>query len=425
MEIYLFAASIIFVVSVARKKRIRALSPFGIFLAFQTLYNVMPWIAATLGFNGPIATLLSDKRIVHIQLLLAACSNVCFGVVHLAFFRSVRFCGSETRLTPAMRRRYVYLTFPFFVVTCVLCHLYGWHQYTFAGYEADVAALSGMFTVTAYFKYFFVAIYFYYIYRFGIDKGMWILLGEHLIVMVIDGARSTFLPILLVTLFILIDQITDERKIRRVYVLAVAGILLSIGTRALILSGSSLLQDMIIPVTIEGTMGDYPALQSIHGIENSLHPQYTYGLSYIVDPLVWLIPESLGRKGLSSFEVWTSSLSNTLQEKFAPAGGFYYLSEAVAAFSYAGPAIVTTIFAGFLVWVERNKNRHRLLYLAWMPTIGILFIKMEFGNCFKLFLIQFLSIYLLSRLAKLKNLIFYNKRLVKASFCGNNKLGAC
>lgn len=412
MQIYLFAASILFVLGVARKKKIRALSPFGIFLAFEMLYNLMPWMTLTLGFNGPLLALLSDKRAINIQLVLAACSNVCFGLIYLAFFRPVRFDEPETQHTRSMRRHYLYLAFPFFLATCVLCHFYGWHQYTFAGFEADPSALSGMFTVTAYFKYFFTSIYFYYIYRFGIDKGMWILLGEHLIVMVIDGARSTFLPTLLVTLFILVDQISNERKIRRIYLLAVTGIVFSIGTRALILNGSSLLQDMIIPVTIEGTMGDYPSLQSIHGIENSLHPPYTFGLSYIVDPLVWLIPQSLGREGLSSFGRWTDSLSNTLEEKFAPTGGFYYLSEAVAAFSYAGPAIVTTIFAGFLVWIERNKNRHRLLYLAWMPTVGILFIKMQFGNCFKLFLIQLISIYLLSCLGKLKNILFYNERLV-------------
>jgi hypothetical protein len=173
---------------------------------------------------------------------------------------------------------------------------------------------------------------------------------------------------------------------------------------------------MVLPVVVEGGMGDYPSLQSIQGVESMPNPHYTYGTSYILDPLVWLIPQSIGRKGLSPFENWTDSLSNVLEDKFAPMGGFYYISEAVAAFSYAGPAIVTLIFAGFLLWIELNKNRYRLLYLAWMPTIGILFVKMQFGNCFKLFAIQFLSIYLLSALSKIKVSLPQRPHNMKPSF---------
>jgi len=284
--------------------------------------------------------------------------------------------------------------------------VYGWHRLTAAGYAAGgEEALGGMFTVTAYLKFFFVAIYLYYLYRFGLDKGAWILMGQHVIVMIVDGARATFLPVFLVTLFILLDRPANKKRMKTIYLAALTGFVVSIGTRALIIHDSSLVQSMIIPVTVEGTMGDYSSLQSIQGVENLPHPQYTFGASYVLDPFVWLIPQSIGRQGLSSFTRWTNELGPVLNESFAPMGGFYYLSEAIAAYSYAGPVIVTTVFAFVLIWVDRNKNNHRMFYLAWMPTLGLMFIKVIFGNGFKLFLIELLSMQMLHMLCMAKRLL--------------------
>jgi hypothetical protein len=97
-------------------------------------------------------------------------------------------------------------------------------------------------------------------------------------------------------------------------------------------------------------------------------------------------------------------------------GGFYYLSEAIAAYSYAGPPIVTTIFAFVLVWVDRNKNTHRMLYLAWMPTVGLVFIKVIFGNGVKLFLIELLSLQILRMLGQFKMLL--PRRVSKSNIIG-------
>lgn len=406
MPIFLFAASIIFVIFVARRKHIRALSPYGIFMVFQVLYNVVPWITASSGIGSALFGLLSDVRLVNIQLVLAAISNVCFGLAYLMFYRNVRFAAPQLPSSKRVRQNYLYMAFPLFLVTCALCEKYGWHQLTFAGYAAGGAeTLGGMFTVTAYVKFFFVAVYLYYLYRFGLDKGAWILLGQHVIVMVIDGARTTFLPVFLVTLFILLDKATNGKRLRTIYALALAGFVLSIGTRALIFHDSSLLQDMVAPVAIEGSMGDYSCLQTIQGVESLRHPQYTFGVSYVLDPLVWLIPKSIGREGLSSFTRWTDELAPVLDEPFSPMGGFYYLSEAIAAFSYAGPAIITTIFALFLIWVDRNKNTRRMLYLAWMPMLGLMFVKVPFGNGAKLFLIELLFMQVLKMLSKAKVLL--------------------
>jgi hypothetical protein len=214
-----------------------------------------------------------------------------------------------------------------------------------------------------------------------------------------------------VTLFILLDRVTDRKKMRRIYGVAILGIASSIGTRALIFHDTSLLQDLIIPITVEGGLGDYGTLQSIQGVEKLAQPRYTYGASYVLDPLVWLIPKSIGRSGLSSFGSWTAGLANILDDQFSPMGGFYYVSEAVAAYSYAGPAIITILFAGFLVWIESTKNRHRMLYLSWMSTIGILFVKTPFGNGFKLFVIVFLGMYFLFILSKARAFVIRTQKI--------------
>jgi hypothetical protein len=261
-----------------------------------------------------------------------------------------------------------------------------------------------MYTVTAYVKYGFVAVYLYYLYRFGLDVGAWLLMGEHMIIMIVDGARTTFLPVFFVTLFLLLDRSSKKLK-KTIYLIALAGFILSMVTRALVFRDSSLVQDVVAPVTIEGTMGAYSSLQSIRGVESLRQPQYTFGASYVIDPFIWLIPRSIGREGLSSFDRWADGLGSVLDDGFSPMGGFYYLSEAIAAFSYAGPAIVTSIFAFALIWVDVNKNKHRMLYLAWMPSVGLMFIKVPFGNGVKLFLITLLCMQMLKILRKFSLLL--------------------
>ena len=110
-------------------------------------------------------------------------------------------------------------------------------------------------------------------------------------------------------------------------------------------------------------MGDYSALQSLDSImkggKSYLH--FTYGLSYLIDPISWFLPTGDLRTNFSFFQHWVDGITPYLQETYSPMGGFYYAAEATAAFSYAGPAIVTLCYGLWLVWMERNKNRFRML----------------------------------------------------------------
>lgn len=374
-------------------------------------------------------SLLSDAKVIGLQQLLSATATVCFSLVFLVFYRRVKL---EQPITGTLnqRRRFVLLLLPVFVVACVLCEKYGWHRLTFADINAGGANLAGgMFTVTAYVKYYFVATFLYYLYRFGIDKYAWLLLGEHVVVMLIDGGRTTFLPIALLILFMASDLPISKSKLRRLYIGAAIGVVMSIAARALIIKDNSLLIKMTVPITVEGTMGSYSSLQSIYAAEAGLNPSYTYGASYVLDPLAWFLPTGPLRNSLSFFQKWVNDISNVIPDQFSPMGGFYYVSEAVAAFYFWGPALVTMAFGLVLVWVERYKNRFRLLYIAWIPTVGVLFVKTIFGNVIKMFIINLVFIGSMILIRKARDLIArsltkeYGLRINEISDAGRAEAG--
>jgi len=84
-------------------------------------------------------------------------------------------------------------------------------------------------------------------------------------------------------------------------------------------------------------------------------------------------------------------------------GGSYFISEAVAAFSYLGPFAVAAGYAMLLVLMERNKRRWYCAYPAFTATIGLLFDKTIFGNVSKIFVVQlvFLLLFILGRKVKI------------------------
>jgi hypothetical protein len=391
MAIVIFLGSVVLLLLVGRKKRIPLLSPYGIFILFQVLYNLVPAIVSWVG--GRTLSLLLDLDTVDTQMSLAASANLCFALVHWRCYRTVTFASpANTAAQGHAGRNYILCSVPIFLVTCYISYKYGWNAQAQSMPDLGGQPVGGIYTLASYVKSGFVAVYLYYLYRFGLNRWAWLLLGFHAVVAFLDGARTTFLPILLLTLFLLNEQGGNAIKRRRTYALAALGLFIAIGARAVIVRGDSFLARMITPVTVEGVMGSYPSLQSIYALEQRQHPNLTLGASYVIDPIVWFLPQGDTRDHYLFLQSWVNDSSTLLQEEFAPMGGFYYIAEAVTAFSYAGPAIVTTAFAFALIWVQRNVNRHRLLYLTWMPTIGILFVKMIFGNVFKLFLVDLLFV---------------------------------
>ncbi len=387
MDLGFFILSVLFLVWISWKKGIRALSLYWIFIAFQCLYNITPWVVSLLDFQPFL--LLNDHEVINTQLRLAASANVCFGIVFLGFFKEMPLGCCPDPGTQEKRRNFVLCVLPVFVLACLLCAEYGWNALSAGMATGSVSANpGGMYGLAINAKFLYLGIYLYYLYRFGLDKWAWVLLAGDVIILMIDGARTTFLPIALVTLIIYNNQAASTKKMK-LYALAFVGLVISVGARAAFVEGNSGFVKMLVPITVEGTMGAYPSLQSIYAIQHHFNNGYTYGASYVIDPIAWtILPHGDFRERVQFFAPWTRSISDGIVETFAPAGGFYYISEAVAAFSYAGPAIITTAFALFLVWLERVKTRHPLFYTTAASTLGVLFVKFIFAGVFKMFLIE-------------------------------------
>jgi hypothetical protein len=396
-----FLCSLILLLYIARVRKVEAISLYWVFVAFQCLYNLAPWITSYL--NIPVLSLLSDHALIDLQLILSAISNICFGGVFWIFYRTTPLASSGNDPSFLRRRNFLILSFPIFLLTSALCVKYGWNQFATGATMSDEAG--GMFAVAAYAKHLFVAIYVYYLYRFGLDRWAWLLFIENVIVLMIDGARTTFFPVAFLTLLIYSYNEINRRN-KKVYVIAALGIFATIAARSLILSGdSTVLQKLIAPVAVEGTMGGYTSLQTLYAVQHHGHDGYTYGASYIVDPIALLLPKGELRNNNQSLVSWEQKLDLGMTDRFAPMGGFYYMAEAIAAFSYLGPPMITALFAGALVWMERVKNRHKLVYFAWVSSIGVLFVKSNFANVFKVFLVQLLMVMVLAGIRRYRVLM--------------------
>jgi len=409
LAIWLYAASVGFLFCVSYKRKISALSVYWIFASFQTLYCVTPWFTNRSGITTlsllTLFSLLSDARIIDIQLLLGASANLCFGLVFLFLYRTVPFKSRVNHGSSRGRLTYALLVAPIFLATFLLCTKYGWSNVTLGGSNGN--SPTGWYSVAINAKLVCVGIYVYYLSRYGLDKWAWALFAGHVAILVVDNGRTTFLPVALLTFMVY----SARGSGRKALVMVSMVVVLSIGVRAALQHGT-MLENMTLPVVVEGNMGAYSSLQSIYAVVHHLNAGYTFGASYILDSIVWLLPHSQVREQLQFFAPWSLHIEQRLSEHFAPWGGFCYMSEAVAAFSFFGPALVAAAFGLITIWMENVKNRLTLLYMTWTSTVGILFAKAVFPSIFKMFIAEFMVVLFIAGIYRLLHVL--SKPLAKS-----------
>lgn len=382
--VYLFVASILTMLLVGRLKRIELISTYTVFLASSLLYNLAPFLLNRTGLH--FYSLHADTEVIDCQLALTSVGNVFLALAYFLFYKRVRYEPPDVLSIGWRRQPFVWFAVAVFVLATCLCFKYGWHQYTHALEEDQPQGM--MFTLTAYVKDLFVGVYLYYLARFGLDRYAWLLFAEHALLMLVDGGRVTFFPLMWLTMYLYTTQRAKAGlRTAPVYWFLAIGVLLSVLTRAIFIGGS-VGAAMLQSVAVEGGMGAYPSLQTVFLLLHQKISYFLYGTNYLIDPAAWFLPQGSLRDSVGTFSAWIKSVSPSLYEPFAPMGGFYYVSEAIAAFSYIGPAIVGFGFGCCAIFVERNKNLYRLLFLAFVATIGVLFSKTIFANVMKLFLIQ-------------------------------------
>ena len=363
----LFSMSVVLVLVAMYRHQIPLISPYGIFVAFQCLYNLLPW--AFRGLPG------LDQRAVDQQLIIAAVSDIAFAIVIAVSYRKPEF-QLFLSATRGKRRRYTILCLPLFVVTAVLCHYFGWHIFADPG-----AATGGMASVTEYFKHFSVACFLYYLIRYGVDRYTVLLLSGLTVIMVIDGARTDLFPVLVIALMFWHGSAVSQWKLIAVFAV---GISLLLAMRGFLIHSSGI-NILFAPVVAEGLLGASSSIQSIFAVQHMLHPPYLFGIG--------------------SLDSWVAGINPWIIGDFAPYGGFYYVADGVANFGYAGPILETAVFAWVLCRSEKWKQSSPLIYLAFMSSIGLLFTKVHLVNGIKLFLAELLFLSLIELFRKSRNLI--------------------
>jgi hypothetical protein len=260
-----------------------------------------------------------------------------------------------------------------------------------------------MTSIVFYVKLLFLSLSLFYLANYGL-KGFSIVFITQILIMIEDGGRTTFFPmfILVISLILMKYKLTVPKKIYNkmalnlffIFLLLTISVLFS---RALIMTNvDNIYIAMLSSLFIEGVMGSYPSLQTLDAIVNHGYNSYTYGLSYILDPFLWIYPSATIRDEYAIFEQFKSNIEPILSEKFAPMGGFYFISEANAMFPVLGPILITSVFAFVNIVIERKKRRNKELYFVYFSTVGLLFTKAIFGNIIKLFIVSLLCYYFIN-----------------------------
>ena len=379
----IFYSSLFLAVLVFAWRRVPLVSPYGMFLAFQGLYNLVPWYASSL-FPGLFSV---DPEVISTQLVLSSTANLAFAAAVALLYRKVEF-GAREIVAPVIGRRYLRWSIPLFLITAVLCHYYGWHTFAAIGSADETTAATSL---TAYAKHACVATYLYAIYRFGIGRTTWLLFFAIMVIMMIDGGRTAFFPVIVVTL--MLWQARRHVSILKIALVFLVAVVLLQVIRGIVVGNTGI--DLVAgPLFTEGYMGSFSSRQSIIAIQNMSEPPYQFGIG--------------------SLETWSKSIYPRTPGEFAPLGGYYFIAEAVAHFGYFGPALFAFIFGCVLSYSEQWKRRYALLYLAFTVTIGILFVKAPLLVESKLFLAQLLCLLLLDAMHRYRKVVQWSTARILA-----------
>lgn len=393
--IYCFIATIFILIYVNRRKNISAYGPYGFYIIYQLIYNTIPWLAQLFEVN--IFSLSDQTDLLNIQLAIASLCNIAFASIYWLFW--------ETPVNREIKReqyriRPQFLFYIFYFPALILAYYFGWNRVTSA-LQTD-GGLGGIYSLTAFMKLFLVAIYIHCLKRNGLGFYNLRILLLLVILLFVDGARTNFMMVISIVLY----HFDHGRARRLTWSQAGTGItvaLIFVLSRAVRLK-SDIFQDIIGTFLAEGVFGSYMNLQTIFILKTNPSFHYTLGQNYVIDPIISLLP--LGGFVENSLTVWVAKAGPMLIESYAPVGGFYYMAEALSSFGWVGPIVITSIYAALNNFLNIRSTKYQDIYLIYLATFGCLFVKTQFINCFKLFIVLLLFFIGSRSLLTLKNIVY-------------------
>lgn len=346
------------------------LSPATLFIYYNVFYPTGLYLAKNLYQGETYLFLLGNDDILQNLIISSIISLISFLFFYLNNNKSVFFDCYYV-----VRRKMLYpIMLILFIVLVSFGHKYGWHAIT-SSKETNLYT-----NLYAYIKYLFIVLSIFAVLNRNMNKKeLFIIFIFNIIVMFIDGARTTFLGFLLGYLFVLYKKGT-KFSLRTTFGILILVLLLP-AVRALVMS-SSFSSAFTESLIIESTFGGYTSLQGIYATQNS---DMLLGLSYILDPLIYFLPADLRDNYL--FFNQHVNLANLKGDEFAPLGGFYYIAETYSNFGILGGILIGGLY-GFILKKIENCNKNMFLFsIIFISTFGATFAKQNFANEFKIFVL--------------------------------------
>jgi len=387
--------SLLFPLILKIKFNIKILSPFFLFIALNLFYTAS---LVFFKFNdldiSPI--FLGNENSTSKLLVIVSSTIFAFSFSYMLNFKRIKYKSDEDCYKIKFKPIFLMLYLSIFFICIFYAEKYGWQAYT----HNESLVQNFKFTLYSYIKYFFVslALFFFSVSKFSDRSMVCLILLTQTLLFLIDGSRNLYLGFVLSVLFYFYRTVSIK-SYKPVQFLALA-LLLSIGVRAFYIGGN-FYSSSIESIVYEGIMGGYSAIQSIHFIDNN-GSEFIYGLSYLSDSMLTLLPQEF-RAEFNLFLInFSNEIMNSTNEKLSPMGGFFFIGEAYLNFGMLGGLILGYIYGFFLRKVESFSSELDWIYLTFMSTFSLMFVKASFANTIKIFLVYLFFIFVLNSFFKSK-----------------------
>ena len=385
MDIIFFVIFIIIfiaiVLTITKKKYI--VSPAMFFIYFTFYYPIGLYFAQS-QYSGDVPIFFLNRMDLLNEIIFTA-------IISASFFILFYFTSNNTNKIKfdflINKKLAVFVFLMLFFPLVIYGNEYGWHALT----HYRTIDLSWQTTLYAYVRYTFIVLsLILFASKNTKSKEIFIIFGLNVVVMLIDGARTTFFGLILGYLYIIYRKGYNISFSKNIFIVLL--ILLLPAIRALVLGGS-FINDFIAGITIESTMGGYTAMQAVYATDKV---GYIYGASYVLDPIIYMLPKFL-RDDLLLFPQHVN-FNNLSGEDFSPMGGYYYIGEVYSNFGILGGVIIGAGYGYILKKIENIKPKYVMLSIFFVSTFGATFAKQNFANEFKIFIVYIIIGWFLKKL---------------------------
>ncbi|OZB49600.1 MAG: hypothetical protein B7X60_00560 [Polynucleobacter sp. 39-45-136] len=359
---------------VGAKRKVPIISCYYLFIAFSLLYCAYMFFGSDVETGG--LSLLENYEIINYVV-----SSTLLGLLFFIFFY---WYGTDSKKF-VKKQGFVYskkeyvrkdIFLPTYIalltILIIFAKNFGWHAVSRDGVVGIETSLF------AYGKYFFVCMGLMGLWVEPLSKkwAIFILLTQTFL-MLFDGGRATFFGLVVAYAWILSVNGVNLKASQMGYLFLFALILLA--SRALVL-GEGLIDGMVSSVVAEGIFAGYTGLQM--GDYVLAGGGYLYGFSYLLDPIIYLLPQGIRENYLLFI---TLSVNNYIgKENFGPMGGFFWIAEAIANFGFFGGAVIGSVYGYFLSKLENYQTGKGYYKIFIVAAFGSLLSKYYVANGVKI-----------------------------------------